>query len=138
MFALAGNCHSDVVVRCRRDQCFLVVILISELESPRLTAGIIGPETTVGPRVPEVDLGCTGFRAKIERGSRGGQLDIKNRSERLYCAFRRDTNTKNATALEKERATAKPNARRMANGGARESEMSRTLARDGSWKERRA
>ena len=96
------------------------------------------PETTVGPRVPEVDLGCTGFRAKIERAPRGGQLDIKNPSGRFYCAFRRDTNTKNATALEKERATAKPNARRMANGGARESEMSRTLARDGSWKERRA
>ena len=73
---------------------------------------------------PEVDLGCTGFRAKIERAPRGGQLDIKNPSGRFYCAFRRDTNTKNATALEKERATAKPNARRMANGGARESEMS--------------
>ena len=55
----------------RRDQCSLVVILISELESPRLTAGIIGPETTVGPRVPEVDLGCMGFRALIERAPRG-------------------------------------------------------------------
>ena len=92
----------------------------------------------LGRRAPDIDLGCTVFRAKIERAPRGGQLDIKNPSGRFYCAFRRDTNTKNATALEKERATAKPNARRMANGGARESEMSRTLARDGSWKERRA
>ena len=107
----------------RRDQCFLVVILISELESPRLTVGIIGPETKVGPRVPEFDLGCTGFRAKIERAPRGGQLDIKNPSGRFYCAFRRDTNETNATALEKERATAKSNARRAGNGREGASEM---------------
>ena len=59
-------------------------------------------------------------------------MDIKNPSGRFYCAFRRDTNETNATALEKERATAKSNARRAGNGWEGASEMAWTLARDGS------
>ena len=83
----------------------------------------MGRRRQFGPRVPEVDLGCTVFRAKIERAPRGGQLDIKNPSGRFYCAFRHDTNETNATALEKERATAKSNARRAGNGREGASEM---------------
>ena len=49
-----------------------------------------------------------------------------------------DIQTRRRPLVEKERATTKPNARRMTNGSEGASKIVVTLARDGSWKKRRA
>ena len=85
--------------------------------------GFIEVETTVGlpaaqsrPRMRAVPSADPFF---VSRRSCGYQKPKRA----IYCAFRRDTNETNATALEKERATAKSNARRAGSGWEGASEM---------------
>ena len=72
-----------------------------------------------------------GVPSQIERTFRGGHVDIKIASG-LFRGLSALHNTTTAGPLiEKDRATTKPNARRMANDSEGASEMVVTLARDG-------
>ena len=103
-----------------------------------LTASFIRAETTTRPARARYRPRMRGFRVKIERTFRGGHVDIKIASG-LFRGLSALHNTTTAGPLiEKDRATTKPNARRMANDSEGASEMMGTLARDGSCEKRRA
>ena len=89
------------------------------------------PETTVGCPAPEVDLRRGWFLSQIGAADRGGQLDLKT-VRGLLRGLSALHNTATAGQLvEKNQATAKPNARRMECDCEGASEMIVTLARGG-------
>ena len=85
----------------------------------------------MGAPAPEVDLGRGWFLTQIGAADRGGQLDLKIVRGLLRGLSALHNTASDGPLVEKDQATAKPNARRIECDCEGASEMMVTLARGG-------